>query len=98
MSNYTIAYGKDTESLEDPDQLVLVTCPSDWADLESDELIGKISDHWAALDVQNLVGIQDVFDSLKLIIPTTPGIHPSNISATTKFILDALFDALDNNL
>ena len=97
MSKYYIAYGVDTETLEDPDNLVLVGCPPDWADKDTDELVADINTEWDSLEVQPLVGFSDVVEALRLIIRSVNGIHPSHVKHVEMEIINSLTDAVDNN-
>lgn len=97
MSKYYIAYGTETETLEDPDQLVLIGCPEEWADLDNDELVRRFHEDHASVDVQPLVGFQDIIESLRLILQSVGGIHPSNVNRVTTQVIDSLIDAVDNN-
>jgi len=92
--NYQIAYGRDTESLEDPEQVVLLDLPDECSDMDSDELTEWIAENWDWPDmrVQEIVGITDVMESLSLILGAETD------AATAKRILDSLSDALTNNL
>ena len=91
---YQIAYGRDTESLEDPGQLVLLDLPEVCSDMDSDELTEWINENWDDPGVrsQEIVGITDVMESLSLILDAETN------AATAKRILDSLSDALTNNL
>lgn len=101
---YFIAYGTDTESLEDPDQLVLVGCPDDWAELDSDDLAASISHEWQALEsrggIQALVGEKDVLDMLRTIIPNAPGLDglgEESVQRVVDYILGSLNEAFTGN-
>jgi hypothetical protein len=99
MSKYYIAYGMDTQTIEDPDQLVLVGCPEDWADLDNDDLVEHIDDAWdsGALDIQRLVGFTDVIDSMRLIIQGgVAGILSADRDRVEQEVVSALIDAMDN--
>jgi hypothetical protein len=96
--SYTIAYGTETESLEDPDQLVLVTGPDEWADLDSDDLVQAIRNTMYDEDslVEPLVGIQQVLDALELLVPAVSGIHPSHVKAVLEQLTNGMLTALLN--
>ena len=92
---YQIAFGTDTETIEDPDQLVLLSLPDTCADLDGDDLIDYINAYYGSADVsvEPLVGLNDVLDSLRLAL-SAHSISPGD----TESIIATLTDALDNNL
>jgi hypothetical protein len=99
---YRIAYGVETETLIDPDELVLLDLPEECADMDSEELESWIRGNWGEISIgvnglssQPMVGFQDVLDSIRLILPTVPGITDTDSAEET--ILESLFDAFDNN-
>lgn len=94
---YQIAYGADTDSLEDPDQMCLVTLPDECEDMESDDLIDFIKDNWGTPDVsaEPLVGFNDVQDALRLILTALKGEVLTTPLIET--VLRSLYDAVDNN-
>jgi hypothetical protein len=90
--SYQIAYGAETESIEDPDQLVLLTLPDHCADMDTDDLSAFIEANWTESWGQSLVGVDDVVESLRLAL-SAHGIDP----ATGESIIATLTDAIDNN-
>lgn len=92
---YQIAYGRDTESLEDPTQLALLTLPDECSDMDSDELTEFINENWEDpefMTVQDLVPGADVMESFALAMDGE-GINPDMVSR----ILSTVADALGNN-
>lgn len=89
---YQIAYGSETKTLEDPDQLVLITLPGECADMESDDLVAFINDNWTDNYQQSLVGVDDVIDSF-LLAMYAEGIDYD----TRERIITTVRDAIDNN-
>lgn len=94
---YQIAYGTDTESIEDADQLMLLTLPDECENMESDDLIDFIKDNWGTADVsaEPLVGFNDVQDALRLILTALKGEVLTTPLIET--VLRSLYDAVDNN-
>lgn len=94
MNKYRIAYGMDTDSLEDPDQLVLLTLPGKCADMNSDDLGLYINTYWGDPNVQSqpLVGMSDVIDALRLVLAA------SDVDAKEQTdIVAHLLSAMGNN-
>ena len=92
--SYQVAFGTDTESIEDPSQLVLLTMPDTCADLDADELAEYINLYYGSADVsvEPLVGLNDVIDAVLLAM------HAEGFGADTKArIIATLCDAIDNN-
>lgn len=96
---YKVAYGTDTESLEDPYQLVLLYLPDEAEELDSDELTSYINERGINEDgagtglipATALIPFRDTVESLTLAmageeIPT----------ATIDRIIGTLTDALVN--
>ena len=93
---YNVAYGTDTESIEDPDQIVLLSLPDEWADLDTDELGWAIKDNWtdpAVVKWTELVPLRDVVDSFRLAMAGEQ-IEP----AAVERIVLTVEDAIVNNL
>ena len=67
MTDYRIAFGMDTETLEDPYQLVLATMPLEAAEMDIDELADYIgtSDE---VTTQSLVPLEDTLDAVRLAV------------------------------
>lgn len=90
--NYQIAFGTDTESIEDPNQLVLLTLPDECADMDTDELSVFLDENWMEVDSQPLVGLTEVIDSFLLAM------HAEGIDHDTRArIVTTVRDAVDNN-
>lgn len=91
MPDYRIAFGTDTETLEDPDQLVLATMPEEAADLDLDDLVNYIgtSDE---VTYQDLVPLEDTLDAVRLAA-LSEGLNPS----AADLIVSTVRDALANN-
>lgn len=89
---YHIAYGIETESLEAPDQLRLLSLPDEVADMDNDDLAAYISDTWTTIRAQVLVGADDVVQALRMLM------RAQKIdNFTVEVVIDGLRDALDNN-
>jgi hypothetical protein len=68
---YKIAYGLDTDTIEDPDQLILITMPDAWAGHDVDELLNNIRNTWNVhpeVTYQPLVPLEDTLDSVVLAL------------------------------
>jgi len=91
LMTYQIAYGVDTDSLEDPGQLSLLTLPDRCMGMDGDELVRVIQEEFGNFLPQPLVGVVDVMDALRIIIPNAPGVGVEAMN----FILNALYDTLD---
>jgi hypothetical protein len=63
---YMIAYGVDTETLADPDEMVLLALPEECADMDSEDLESWIRGNWEGIDRQPLVGQRDMRPDLAL--------------------------------
>lgn len=88
---YQIAYGSDTGSIEDPDQLVLLTMPDECADMDTDDLEDYIRDSAGPIDSQPLVGFNDMREATDLAM------QAEGIDAATRLrIWQTIFDAVDN--
>lgn len=90
---YRIAFGVDTGSLEDPDQLVLMSLPDECAEMESEELLQWINENKDAHSAQPLVGLNDVKESLELIL----GAEIPDDADLRARITESLIDAFVNN-
>lgn len=86
---YRLAFGVDTESLEDPSQLVLVDLPDECDLWDSDGVIDYINTH--GVPQQPLVGLHDVLDSMGLAMQGE-GLSPEVVAAVRGTILDAVFN------
>jgi hypothetical protein len=69
---YRIAYGCDTETLADPDEMVLLDLADECAEMEYDDLTSWITDNWGGISIgldglarQPLVGLADVLGVLR---------------------------------
>jgi hypothetical protein len=60
--SYRIAYGLDTRSIEDPDQLVLMDLPDQCSDMDSEELEDWLNDNEGVH--QPLVGQADLLEKV----------------------------------
>lgn len=89
---YQIAYGRDTESLEDPDQIVLLDLPEECSDMDGEELEHWINDNFHELRYQELVGITDVLESMELAM-FAEGVTPE----VRRRVLATVSDAITNN-
>lgn len=65
---YRIAYGLDTESMEDPSQLVLIDLPDECIDWDCDGLAHRIRSGEVVYIEQALVGFDDVLDALRQVL------------------------------
>jgi hypothetical protein len=92
---YQIAYGLETECLEDPDQLALLTLPDGAADLEYEDLVSYINDNWGTdlVKDQPLVGLDDIIESFQLALRAA-GVDDVSITDITNTVTDAV----SNNL
>lgn len=89
---YLIAYGTDTESIEDPDQLVLLSLPDECSEMDTDDLVEYLNDSGNEAYSQPLVGLNDVLESITLAL-AAEGVDPAVIDRA----LATVFDAVDNN-
>ena len=97
---YKLCYGTDTDSLEDPYQIVLLSLPDECSDLDSDALLDYINEHGINEDGKTrgdipataLVGYADVVESLRLAL-SGAGID----EATAHGIVTTLDDAIANS-
>lgn len=94
MTTYNIAYGTDTGSIEDPTQLVLVHCPDDWSDLDTDDLSERLDAEWASLDTEPLVGMRSMVETLNSVIALTPGVSRADLDTVIAFVSTALDSAV----
>ena len=94
---YQIAYGVETETLLDPSELVLLTLPAEYADIDDTEELGwAIKDNWtdpAVVKWTELVPLRDVVDSFRLAMAGEQ-IEP----AAVERIVLTVEDAIVNNL
>jgi len=99
---YRIAFGLDTETIEDPDQMVLLDLPDDFSEVDTEELeyllahdheIRQRRMHEPAdpFTFQPMIGVQDVIESFVLAM-LGEGIPQSQIDV----ILTTVFDAVTN--
>jgi hypothetical protein len=84
---YRIAFGEETESLEDPDQLVLVSMSDDVADMDNDELIEYIREN--PVDKQRLVGAEDAVVAFRRLM-ADEGVPDSVADGFASMLADAL--------
>lgn len=100
--SYRVCYGIVTETIEDPDQMVLVDCPDDWAEYDSDTLANLIaidmkadptSDIGEYVALQTMVGFNDIIESFRLAM-FTEGVPQD----TLDIIITTVTDAVVNNL
>ena len=90
---YQIAYGVDTESLEDPSQIVLLSVPDEWADLDNDEFCATVADEWTTgkVKIDPLVPLEHTLDRVVLALLAEGIGH-----ATAAQVRETVRDALDN--
>ena len=83
-----IIYGLDTESIEDPSQVVLLTLPDDVQDVED---YIRVSNGYSSADEQPVVGFDDVREALRLILDA------EGLTSIADRVIDSLTDAFGNN-
>lgn len=91
--SYQIAYGLDTESIEDPDQLVLLSVPDEWADLDNDEFCSTVADEWTSgkVKIDPLVPLEHVLDRVVLAMLSLGVSHETAVQ-----VRQTVRDAVDN--
>jgi hypothetical protein len=89
---YRIAYGIETETLADPDEMVLLDLPDECADMDSEELEAWIDGNWQtdAIGRQQLVGFGDVVSSLRSLLPEMD-------ASALEALIEGLYDATGQN-
>lgn len=92
--SYQIAYGLDTESIEDPSQIVLLTVPDEWADLDNDEFCATVADEWTSgkVKVDPLVPLEDTLVSVVLAL-LAEGIGEEKAMQIRQTVRDAVDNA-----
>ena len=92
--SYQIAYGLDTESLEDPAQIVLLTVPDEWADLDNDEFCATVADEWTSgkVKIDPLVPLEDTLVKVVLAL-LAEGIDDEKAMQIRQTVRDAVDNA-----
>lgn len=64
MVKYRVIYGFETETIEDPDQIVLLDLPDQCSEMDTEDLETWIVDYWADLKKQSILGLNDVIETI----------------------------------
>ncbi len=91
---YQVAYGLDTDSIEDPRQMVLLSVPDEWASLDPADFCAAVADEWTTGKVKTdpLVPLEHILDRVVLAM-LTEGVDRETAAQVRETVRDAVDNA-----